>query len=283
MHRWPRPSRCSAAAVTPAASSPATSGRPAPSTSRVTRTVATSPAASAFTVALVRVAEATISPSQRRASSSRITTASRSGSLSVSATRHARPAGQSVSSMPRTIGGRTGVVRAGTTTPTTPERRGRTRLAVGSAIRPGRAGFSARDAVAGWTPACSATSRIVGRRAMRARALAAAAALPDGLGRPAPRPVAVRRLAALEVVARLEAGRHRRARAGHDLVVLDVEQSQPGLLPERQADRAAELDQLRLAEVRVHALPERVVGVEAPRDRLGVGERRLLALVEAIG
>src|SRR5919199_359003 len=236
MRSWPRPSRWPAAAVTPAASSPTTSGRPAPSTSRVTSTVATSPAPSALTVALARVADATISPSQRRASSARAAA--------------------------------------------------RTRLAVGSAIRPGSAGFSARDAVAGWTPARAATSRIVGRRATKAtRRGSAGRRLPgDRLGRVAPPgPVSLGRLAALELLAGLEPGRHRRVRAGHDLVVLDVEQPQPALLAECQADRAAELDELRLAEVRVHPLPEGVVGVQAPRDRLGVGQGGPLALVEAVG
>src|SRR5919107_243378 len=140
-------------------------------------------------------------------------------------------------------------------------------------MRPGSAGFSAREAVAGWTPARCATSRIVGRRATRSRPGGGARSASD-LG-----PVVGRRLALLELVARPEAGRHRRVGAGHDLVVVDVQHPQPALLAERQADEASELDQLRLGEVRVHALPEGVVGVEVPRDRLGVRERRLLALV----
>src|SRR4051812_31072681 len=155
-------------------------------------------------------------------------------------------------------------------------------------MRPGSAGFSARDAVAGCTPARWATSRIVGRRAMRGAADRSRAAtrgprLPDRLARGAGGPVLRRGLALLELLARLEARRHRRARARHDLVVLDVEQPQPALLAERQRDRAAELDELRLAEVRVHPLPEGVVGLQPPGDRLGVRERRPLALVEAIG
>src|SRR4051794_23291437 len=154
-------------------------------------------------------------------------------------------------------------------------------------MRPGSAGFRARDAVAGCTPARRATSRIVGRRAMRPAAGAPggrpAGALADRVAGGACGPVLRRRLALLEVLTRLEARRHRRARPGHDLVVVDVEQPQPALLAERQADRAAELDELGLAEVRVHALPERVVGLEPPGDRLGVRERRPLALVEAIG
>src|SRR4051794_14038383 len=150
-------------------------------------------------------------------------------------------------------------------------------------MRPGSAGLRAREAVAGWTPARCATSRIVGRRAMRPSAPAPGGALADRLGRAPAGPVLRRRLAALELLARLEPRRHRRARPGHDLVVVDVEQPQPALLAERQADRAAELDELGLAEVRVHPIPEGVVGLEPPGDRLGVGERRLLALVEALG
>src|SRR6185436_403910 len=72
------------------------------------------------------------------------------------------------------------------------------------------------------------------------------------------------------------ARRHRRRRSREHLVVIDVEQPQPALLAEGEADHAAELDQLGLAEMPVHALPEGVVGVEMPRDRLGVGERRFL-------
>ena len=83
----------------------------------------------------------------------------------------------------------------------------------------------------------------------------------------------------LEFVHVLVARRHRGVGAGQHLVVIDVEQPQPALLAERQADHAAELDQLRLAEVLVHAVPERVVGVEVPGDRFGIGQRRLLALV----
>src|SRR3954449_12641645 len=61
--------------------------------------------------------------------------------------------------------------------------------------------------------------------------------------------------------------------------MLDIEEPQPALLPEREADHAAELDQLRLAELLVHAVPECIVGVEMPGDRLGICKRRLLALV----
>src|SRR3954453_21689151 len=141
-------------------------------------------------------------------------------------------------------------------------------------MRPGSAAFRARDAVAGCTPARWATSRIVGRRAMRPAAGSPRG--PSGRALPArvaggPRgPVLRRGLALLELLARLEARRHRRARPRHDLVVLDVEQPQPALLAKGQADRAAELDELGLGEVRVHPLPERVVGVEPPGNRPGV-------------
>ena len=54
--------------------------------------------------------------------------------------------------------------------------------------------------------------------------------------------------------------------------MLDVEQPQPALLPERQTDHAADLDQLGLAEVPVQAVPKRVVCVEMPDDRFGIGD-----------
>ena len=121
---WPSSRRWATTARTPVASSAATSGsEPA---SRVTSTVGRSG------IWAVRTAEATINPSQRRERSSSISAASRSSSLSVSASRHAIPALHSVSSIPRTIGGRTGLVRSGTTTPATPERRVRRLRAVGS-------------------------------------------------------------------------------------------------------------------------------------------------------
>src|SRR4051812_10710015 len=95
-------------------------------------------------------------------------------------------------------------------------------------------------------------------------------------------PVLARRLGALELVGGLEARRHRGTRAGHVLVVVDVEHPQPALLSEREPDHAAELDELGLAEVLVHAIPERVVHVEAVGDRLGIGEGGLLPLVVAL-
>src|SRR3954464_10382062 len=82
--------------------------------------------------------------------------------------------------MPRTIGGKGGLARPGRTNPTVPDFAvlspraiglGRypscsatliTRRAVSAFTSPRVAGLSARDAVAAWTPAASATSRSVG-------------------------------------------------------------------------------------------------------------------------
>src|SRR3954453_11559376 len=82
--------------------------------------------------------------------------------------------------MPRTIGGKSGLVGSGITIPTVPDLAvlrpraigfGRypscsatliTRRAVSALTRPRVAGLSARDAVAAWTPAATATSRSVG-------------------------------------------------------------------------------------------------------------------------
>src|SRR5258708_40053716 len=94
------------------------------------------------------------------------------------------------------------------------------------------------------------------------------------LGLAGPPPVAGRRLRARQFVRRLEARRHRRRGSGHDLVVIDAEQPQPALLPQREADEAAELDQLGLAEMPMHALPEGAAGIAALGDALRVSERR---------
>ncbi len=59
---------------------------------------------------------------------------------------------------------------------------------------------------------------------------------------------------------------------------LHAERPQPVRPAELESDRAAELDELFLAEVGVEALPELVVGLAGPDDRLGVRERGLLAL-----
>src|SRR5215469_25534 len=64
--------------------------------------------------------------------------------------------------------------------------------------------------------------------------------------------------------------------------MLNVEQPQPALLAERQGDEAAELHELRLAEMTVQPIPQRVVVGQVPRDRLGVGKSRLLTAVEPV-
>ena len=81
----------------------------------------------------------------------------------------------------------------------------------------------------------------------------------------------------------LEAGRHRGIGSGHYFMMLDVEQTQPALLPEGEADHAADFDQFRFAEMLVHAIPERIVGIEVPRNRFGVSEHSLLTVIEAGG
>src|SRR4051794_23224343 len=96
------------------------------------------------------------------------------------------------------------------------------------------------------------------------------------------RPVTLRGLAAGERVRGLEARRHRGAGARHDLVMLDVQQSQPRLLTQREPDHAPELHELGLAEMGTETLPERVVRLAGPRDRLGIRERRLLPFAEAL-
>src|SRR5712691_2438848 len=95
------------------------------------------------------------------------------------------------------------------------------------------------------------------------------------------RPVFRRSLRFGESLSVFEPRRHGRGRTGEHLVVLDVEQPQPALLSHGERDEAAQLDQLRLAEVPVHPFPERVVSVDVPSDRFGISERRFLALVEA--
>ncbi len=61
--------------------------------------------------------------------------------------------------------------------------------------------------------------------------------------------------------------------------MVNVEHTQPALLPEREPDRTAEFHQFRFVEVPIHALPESIVGIQPPRDCFGVGEGRLLAIV----
>src|SRR6266853_6962178 len=97
------------------------------------------------------------------------------------------------------------------------------------------------------------------------------------------RPVFRRRLGFGKGPGVLEPRRHRRRGAGEHLVVVDVEQPQPALLPHGERDEAAQLDQLGLAEMPVEPIPERIIGVQVPGDYLGVGKRRLLALVVIAG
>src|SRR5882762_10127682 len=77
----------------------------------------------------------------------------------------------------------------------------------------------------------------------------------------------------------LEPRRHRRRSPGKHLVVVDIEQPQPALLPHGERDEAAQLDQLGLVEMPVQPFPERIIGVQVPGDCLGIRKRRLLPLV----
>ena len=123
-----------------------------------------------------------MSPSTWRERSDAICTRSRSSSLSVLTMSALKPAPLSTSSIPRTIGGNSGLVMSGSTSPTVPDfdvfrQRAMglgwkprasaarcTRRAVSALTRRRVAGFRAREAVAVWTPAASATSRSVGAR-----------------------------------------------------------------------------------------------------------------------
>src|SRR5215470_2810605 len=58
--------------------------------------------------------------------------------------------------------------------------------------------------------------------------------------------------------------------------MLDVERAQPALLAHGKGNEIADLDQLRLGEMRPQPRPEGIIGRQVPGDRLGVGERRLL-------
>src|SRR5450830_812544 len=69
----------------------------------------------------------------------------------------------------------------------------------------------------------------------------------------------------------LEARRHRAISASENLVMLDVERTQPALLSHGNGDEIADLDQFGLAEVLMQPRPERVVGRQIPGDRLSVG------------
>src|SRR5882762_8343186 len=81
----------------------------------------------------------------------------------------------------------------------------------------------------------------------------------------------------------LEPRRHRRRSPGKHLMVVDIEQPQPALLPHGERDEAAQLDQLGLVEVPVEPFPERIIGVQVPGDCLGIRKRRLLPLVVIAG
>ena len=58
--------------------------------------------------------------------------------------------------------------------------------------------------------------------------------------------------------------------------MVDVEQAQPALLAEGEANGAAEFDQFRFAEVTVHAFPETVIGFSAPDYGFSISECGLL-------
>src|SRR2546426_7792781 len=81
----------------------------------------------------------------------------------------------------------------------------------------------------------------------------------------------------------LEPRRHRRRSPGKHLVVVDIEQAQPALLPHGERDEAAQLDQLALVEMPVEPFPERIIGVQVPGDCLGIRKRRFLPLVIIAG
>jgi hypothetical protein len=72
--------------------------------------------------------------------------------------------------------------------------------------------------------------------------------------------------------------------AGQDLVVTDAERLDPPLLPKRQPDEEAELDQLSIAKMRMQLVPQCIIGDRGiPDDRTRVGERSLLTRAELIG
>ena len=71
-------------------------------------------------------------------------------------------------------------------------------------------------------------------------------------------------------------------RLGEHLAVTEAERADPALTARDVADERAQLDELRLREVRVQLLPQRVVGeVGIPADRVRVPERDAFAFVEA--
>src|SRR6266581_4669023 len=97
------------------------------------------------------------------------------------------------------------------------------------------------------------------------------------------RPVSGRSLRLGKRLGVFEPRRHGCRGACEHLVVVDVEQAKPALLPHGERDEAAQLDQLGFAEMPVEPFPERVIGVQVPGDCLGVRKRRFLALVVIAG
>src|SRR2546421_1961522 len=70
------------------------------------------------------------------------------------------------------------------------------------------------------------------------------------------RPVVGLRFGALEFFLGLEARRHRGIGPGENLMVLDVQGTQPALLAHREGHEIADLDQLRLAEMLMQPRPD---------------------------
>jgi hypothetical protein len=66
--------------------------------------------------------------------------------------------------------------------------------------------------------------------------------------------------------------------------VADAERLDPALLPQREGDEEAKLDELGLAEVPVQRLPQRIIGeICIPDDGPRPTQRGLLAIVELLG
>ena len=68
-------------------------------------------------------------------------------------------------------------------------------------------------------------------------------------------------------------------RPGHDLVVIDVEQAKPALLPHGERDETGQFDELFFVEVVMESLPECVIGFESPGDGFGVRERCFFTVI----
>src|SRR6266705_22335 len=84
------------------------------------------------------------------------------------------------------------------------------------------------------------------------------------------RPVSGRSLRLGKRLGVFEPRRHGCRGACEHLVVVDVEQAKPALLPHGERDEAAQLNQLGLAEMAVEPFPERIIGVQVPADCLGI-------------